>query len=353
MAKPRGGHQQRRKQRHGDDVPELSPESDRETFQLKRSRHAPLPSESPTPLFLWLISQWSSGVLSAPATQRAAKAAVLSSCSAPDVAKIARVGGHGNSPQNCQRDLVNQFCQDMTSPESFCWKVPLLKRDNEELTIKIEKCDVHLLLPHDWLACLTENDTQAKMLGTHLSEQFWSAQRLDDPKLHNNAVLQIPQYRQLAIPFLVHGDGAQFAERDSLMVISMKSVLSSQVSVAASQFLLAAIPKKATSKSQDKSLDTWEVIWSVLKWSFSAMFHGAHPDCDPNGAPWPEGSHRSLIAGKPLLASGIRGWIYTLAGDLDYLCNHYRLEHFGSNSPCFFCDCNWQDISPFDFRANA
>lgn len=340
----RGGHKQRKKRR-------TQAAESNDTDQV--DAHSNYAGQIPSPMFLWLVNQWSSGVLSAPSTQQCAKAAVLSGCSAPDVCQIARVGAHGESPQNCQRDLVRQLCHNMASPEPFCWKVPLVARDKEELTLKVEQYDVYIFLPHDWLACLNDSCLQEKVLGTHLTETFWSQQCLEDPKLCDNPVLKIPRFKQVVVPFLVHGDGAQFAERDSLMVISMKSILSHQTSVAASQLLLAAIPKKCTSKSADKSLDTWEVIWSVLKWSFTAMFHGVHPLYDPVGKPWPEDSERAILAGKQLLGCGIKGWIYTLAGDLDYLCNHYRLDHFASNSPCFFCACNWQDVSPFDFRPVA
>lgn len=343
-----GGHKQFRCKRRRDDETSSAPNA----AQQRQSFIAAAASVVHSPLFLWIISHWAWGAISAPAAQQCAKAAALSGTIAEDVEQLSRIGAHGHSPEHCQRDMVAKFCTDLQSPEPFEWMVPVRAKDHETLQMQVKKVPVHLLLPHEWLASLVDEFSQQDILGISGIADFWAGLSMSDPKLIGNAVMDVPNFQQIVLPLLLHGDGAQFAERDSLLVISMKSVLSKS-STAASQLLLAAMPKQSRNKSQNPDEDTWHEIWKVLAWSFTALFYGKHPKTDPDNKPWPPGSRRQRLAGKPLLPNGIRGWIYCLAGDLDYLCNEYELNHFASSKPCFLCDCDWQKISPYDFRPTA
>ena len=62
------------------------------------------------------------------------------------------------------------------------------------------------------------------------------------------------------LPLILHEDGGTFQRSDSIVVLSMRSLLSSS-NVANSQMLLLAIPKSAIHKSKNKAEDTMHCIW--------------------------------------------------------------------------------------------
>ena len=68
------------------------------------------------------------------------------------------------------------------------------------------------------------------------------------------------------LPLMLHGDGGAFQRADSIIVLSMRSILSS-APVAHSQMLLVALPKSAVHKSDNPAADTMHCLWAVLTWS--------------------------------------------------------------------------------------
>jgi hypothetical protein len=168
--------------------------------------------------------------------------------------------------------------------------------------IETVKGDIDMFLPHQWLAALDERDLLGSLWGTSQLEQFWEGQSVEtNPKLKAT-----PACKGM-IPLMLHADGGAFTKRDSLMVMSMRCILT-KASVIDSMLLLAAIPKKARCKD---GCDTWDNIWKVLIWSFTAMFNGLWPTHSWDG---------KLIcnddnAGTPLCPkSGLRAVIWTLSG---------------------------------------
>ena len=109
------------------------------------------------------------------------------------------------------------------------------------------------------------------------------------------------------------------------MVMSMRCILSS-ASVADSMLLLAA---------KNEAADTFDNIWKVLVWSFTAMFQGKWPTHSWDG---------SLIAecgGHDLTPkSRLKAVIWTLSGDMEYFSSELGISKYSSNSPCSWCACD-------------
>ncbi len=98
-------------------------------------------SKSHSPLFLWIMQQWGWGaIMSAPALQECAQAAVLSGFSASYVKDLAATGAHGHSSQNIERDLLSKYCKEMSTPEPFTWKVPMTVRERNAIVVKALEC---------------------------------------------------------------------------------------------------------------------------------------------------------------------------------------------------------------------
>ncbi|CAE8721739.1 unnamed protein product, partial [Polarella glacialis] len=245
----------------------------------------------------------------APATavQDLAEAAVHSGVKQKDLEALSRLGAHGKSPQNCQRDLISSCFVDLFSPAVSVFKAPykFLDKDTGDQTTKWH--DTHVLYPHDWFVALDKASLTDRLLGTTDDiDSFWKWQKIDNPKFFRNAFM-----------------------KDS-------------------QFLCAGSCKSC------KDEETWPVHWKHLAWSFTALARGIHPCEDADGNSWPIGSYRASVAGTPLCPnSGFRAVIWVLAGDMDYLQVDLGLPHQASLDPCAWCKCNKSDTPFNDFRENA
>ena len=304
--------------------------------------------DNASPLGRALLQKWAWGELSAVAVQSLAHAACLSGLECGDVRFLASLGSYGRQPGNCHVGIITKFCRDLHVPPPFSAQVPLSIKVG--LVKVVAQKPVDVLLPHDWFASLDKADASNKVLGFDNVSAFWDGQNFEDPKFSNGVVQNSPGFRNRLVPLVLHGDGVAFQNKDSLMAISMRSVLS-EGSIKDSQMLLAAIPKRCRCKSRNE--DTWQQLWKILAWSLTALFHGVHPDTDHNGEPFPHGTSRSRLAGTPLARSGARGLVYAISGDMDWLANEMNLAHPSSLNPCFKCACNVDEVPWNDFREAA
>ena len=294
--------------------------------------------EPNSPLGLALLSKWAWGVLSATNVQELAHAAVLSGAKAEDLVSLSSLGSYGQQPGNCHRDLVRKYCKDLWSPDPYSVVVPMKFVNPETGAVDMAEGSIDMFLPHQWLAALDDAGLLDTLWSTRMLAEFWKTQKYSS-KLQAN-----PDCEGM-IPLMLHADGGAFAKRDSLMVMSMRCILSS-ASVADSMLLLAAIPKKARWKNE--AADTFDNIWKVLVWSFTAMFQGKWPTHSWDG---------SLIAecgGHDLTPkSRLKAVIWTLSGDMEYFASELGISKYSSNSPCSWCACD-RDGTPFnDFRPTA
>ena len=267
---------------------------------------------------------------------------------------MAALGGFGNSPQHINEQLMNKYLQHKFAPQPYSCKLPFRVRDGTRQVVKLLDCLI--FLPTDWVATGMKTSKGTSIFGTGDIESFWREQLRNDPKFAGSTLLSNDQFCATAIPLLVHGDGGAFAERDSLLVFSMKSILSTD-SVGDAQLLLAVIPKSCRVCGSGDDIgadsDTVVALWNVLSWNFTALFAGKHPELDHIGQPWPTGSERAKLAGKSLTPGGMRGFIHVLAGDMDYFSNEMGLNHHGATEPCFRCKCNKTNCPFTDFRETA
>lgn len=110
---------------------------------------------------------------------------------------------------------------------------------------------------------------------------------------------------------MLHGDGGAFQRADSIIVLSMRSILSS-APVAHSQMLLVALPKSAVHKSDNPAEDTMHCLWAVLTWSLSHMFFGKFPERNHLEQEWNPKSSRAKLAGQKLNNGGKAGIVFAL-----------------------------------------
>lgn len=280
------------------------------------------------PLATRLVELWSIGKLSATQATEICHLSMLSGCDHPEILAIAKCGSFGENKSNSHRDLVALYCKKMYLAQPHLVKVPM----KDTKTQRECKEEVALLLPHMMFANLSTHYPDIFEDLFCLSEclGFWkNVAATKDPRLTlTKGKVASPGK---TVPIFVHGDGCEFATRDSLMTWSWGSLLSKNPSLS-SHLLLTAVPKSCSLPTTWRPLDDW------ISWSFAALTKGMHPDVDPYGRPLTKGLMAEL-AGQPLTKGLHRGVIWSIQGDAEFLANVLKLPHWQNKFPCHECNC--------------
>ena len=110
-------------------------------------------------------------------------------------------------------------------PEPYHFKVDFIDpRSNKEELVQHETASILL---QDYMSHFEEHwgDHFQTTFGTEDLRAFWEACGPEDPKFYNHPMLEVPNWQDLFIPYFLHGDFAEFADRDSLMTVSASGVL--------------------------------------------------------------------------------------------------------------------------------
>ena len=275
----------------------------------------------------------------------------------PDIQSMAALGAWGRNPNHIAEQLTVKYCKapNLGLPEPYMVEVPVLAKSNADCAVSVCVRQIAMFLPHDWFAWMGSDDLsdEARELVTGFGAlaDFWEAHDRDDPKLDKNPLCKQRDMVKF-LPLVVHGDGGTFQRTDSINVVSMRSLLSAG-NVGCSQLLLVALPKACISKSTNLEQDTMHAIWTVLVWSFRALFEGQHPDTDHLGKAWPVASRRRGVQGQTLHPEKNKAFIFALSGDGEWFQNEYKLKGSSMNECCFNCKADKSDIPFNDFRPDA
>ncbi len=314
-------------------------------------RQAPaVEDEGHSALATKLLSLWASGALSAKAAQELAHLALLDGAEHEELTKLASCGSWGAFDGNIHRDLLRQFCADVNICDSFDVTVPC--RDPK--TSEVEHQPMALFLPHMMFSSLSGYDEFSNVFATHALRSFWEkVQHSQDPKLEHHPCRAGQRWEELCIPLFVHGDGVEFQDRDSMLVFSWGSILSTRSSQDSS-LLIAGYPKSCTLSSKKAAgPDTWKLPMQWVTWSLEALQQGRHPTVDPFGQPFTAESPFYKHQGALLHPKGYKGIVWCFEGDQEYFANVLKLPHWGKHQPCWECDADitrplktWKVIRP-------
>lgn len=304
-----------------------------------------------------LLSKWSWGVLSAVEVQQMALACrrMRGDIDEPELDAVAACGAFGTSPSHTHRDLTRAFCKQLLPPDAQSVPIPYVDPKSDKLTaIWGETC---VFFAQDWLHCLQQPNLAAEMelvFGISCLEHFWRSTRPDDPKLGAHITAH-RNWQRTTIPITLHGDGAAYQDRDSLMTVSLSGLLKGGTTEECSLFL-ASYPKSATSKSSQPGEDTWMVLWRWIAWDLGCLLRNRFPNVDAYGRAWPPGSKRAGLAGQPILRGEWRCVLWALQGDMEFFYNQIKLTSWQTPATvpcCPFCHGNKSDMNWYDFRAAA
>ena len=242
-------------------------------------------------------------------------------------------GSWGVNPNHAQAQIMNRFFNDLWVPPAMTIPIPYLDPKSDK-TIAIWG-ETAIYLPSIWLRSIFEKpELEAQLetcFGIHKLKEFWDQIDLKkDPKV-TAALTKTRGWKNKTIPLLLHGDGAAYQDRDSLMTASCSGLLK-EGTVDECNLFLAAYPKTCTSKGEN---GTWHAISAWIAWDLNALLENKYQMTDPKGNPWPQG-------GQQILPNDYRCVLWSLQGDDDFFQTDIGLPNKSQVEPkpcCHLCRC--------------
>ena len=179
----------------------------------------------PCALWVLLLRKFALGKLSAIEVQELAATAVKSGLDGKEIRELQSLGAMGHQPGNAHRDMLRKHFSMLASPEPWQVKCDLvLKEDGKPVE---KELGTAVMLPHLWVLCAQENELLHSITCTNEElAVFWRSQ-MKSPQMTQELrrMIEASEPRQLPIPYVLHGDGAPFAEVGSVQVLSFRCLL--------------------------------------------------------------------------------------------------------------------------------
>ena len=307
-------------------------------LQRKALGKAPAEPERESQLATKLLSLWAHGMLSAILVRELADLALQDKADHVELVALAKTGNWGSQKGNVHKQIMHRFCKHITMPDPFHVSVSCI----DPKTSKETKEDAAIFLPHLVFAGLGKDHPEFFEEMCHLGkgelEEFWEGVKATgDDRLNGHPMTLEKEWESYTVPLFLHGDGVEFQNRDSLLVFSWGTLLSSMNSLQ-NHMLVAAWPKSC------QHPDTWDPIWKWVVWSLEALGKGFHPMLDPDNNPLKGGLEK--LKGQPLHPSGFKAVLWAVIGDQEYFANVLKLAHWASHYPCWECDVKTLRVQP-------
>ena len=308
-------------------------------LQRKALGKAPAEPERESQLATKLLSLWAHGMLSAILVRELADLALQDKADHVELVALAKTGNWGSQKGNVHKQIMHRFCKHITMPDPFHVSVSCI----DPKTSKETKEDAAIFLPHLVFAGLGKDHPEFFEEMCHLGkgelEEFWEGVKAaGDDRLNGHPMTLEKEWESYTVPLFLHGDGVEFQNRDSLLVFSWGTLLSSMNSLQ-NHMLVAAWPKSC------QHPDTWDPIWKWVVWSLEALGKGFQPMLDPDNNPLKGGLEK--LKGQPLHPSGFKAVLWAVIGDQEYFANVLKLAHWASHYPCWECDAqNFEGAAP-------
>ena len=308
---------------------------------------AAAPVRPPSKLARYLIEKWGWGLLSAPALQETAAAAIADGADHPDVMWLAKLGCSGKYPGKCHSELLSKLDKQSFSTILTTFRV------HYKVGNVLSSAQHCALLPHEIFATLY-NEHQAvfveSMLGGSRSNltKFWNCMS-HHPALDNHPIAKVDGYKGKYVPLAIHGDGVAISGcgrswSRSIDVFSMSSVIGKGPTLL-TNFLMYLYSAKFICKGL--GINSLSLFIKRLIWSLFWLAVGKWPKKD-----WNDVESKDPRAGTDL-AGGLCGVLWTIRADLDFLAKGLGLEYYGSNDPCVCCKANRSDVPWTDAKPTA
>eukprot|EP00974_Lingulodinium_polyedra_P068369 6620266-Lingulodinium_polyedra.AAC.2 len=257
------------------------------------------------------------GLVSPNCAQWLAKGAVEDGNDLEEIKTLASVGAEGTIPANVRRDMLRAFAKDVSIPRPLMVEISVLNR------LKVAHSHMQSMLN---LPCLFNslwahhNAKFHQIFGANELQSFWSRVSPGDPKLAKlGQMTKRPAWQKCFIPYLLHGDGARFTNKnsESLYSVQVKPLLGHGFDF--NIFPLFCITKSV--KVATSNYNTMDDLWGHAVQQLNALFEGK--DLEGN----------TVCGGYKFVCWGV-------CADLDFISNDLKMPHFNGLNPCWHCRAN-------------
>ena len=131
----------------------------------------------------------------------------------PMVDMFAKLGTFGIYVGNVRRDAMRAFKPVVGLSPPLLVRLPF-KHTKSVDSVLITEMDFPILMPSVLFEDLFQHFTRKflSMLGAGV-ERFWNSLRNDDPRLIGNPMLDVPNWRKIFAPLVLHGGGVSFTQK--------------------------------------------------------------------------------------------------------------------------------------------
>ena len=235
-------------------------------------------------------------------------------------------------------------------PRIYSFPITFLTQDGMGTEEQLQ----YFILPHELFntAHSAGLDLFEHIFGTQKDLKSWwqGAESTPNDWYNKHPIIQeVPS--NLRYPLGMHGDDGGMHGQEPVLVLSWNSVVPLKPNDW-SRLLFTMV------KVSSVSTNTMHAIYSILRWSFTALAEGKFPSADHSGRAFSRqyDPQRFFLAGKPL-AGGIRGIWSELRGDWKYLKECLHLQKHAGTRPkiCHLCSAGkvHDDMTYSNFASDA
>jgi len=263
---------------------------------------------------------------------------------------LSKLGNSGRNPENCTRDLRAA----LGSPpgcQTFLAEIPVRVQKPKRLGRfgAMTASMIPFILPHVFFAWIFDKNRPLfdSMFGLpSMCESFWrGVVERRDPRIAMHPMCKVRHWMQIFCPISIHGDAVPCVQVGKHATKSFDTIswlcLFSQGTTLWVKHLITGIFEHVKTISGS----TMDAIWTIVAWSFEALFNGEWPSHDWKGNIYDPLSSEGILAGTPL-AAGFRCVIWLLKGDLEHNRKDLKFRGYGANEPCDWCPCHVHGPSP-------
>jgi hypothetical protein len=191
--------------------------------------------------------------------QALSAAAVRDGTDDPEINLLARMGSSGRHPRNIQRGMITYLRPTVDLPPFYEVDCTAIDTRNPAVVVGTR---VPVLLPHQLFSYIGRERPQVFASWTLRDRLhgFWQA-ALDanDPHLSGHAMRAREGWMGQAIPLLVHGDGGQYSNSDSMEIASW-GALTARGETWRGRFIMATFVAAAQTRGEG---GTWDQLWQA------------------------------------------------------------------------------------------
>ena len=287
------------------------------------------------------------GIISANTARWLAEGACMDGVTGDELVALSRLGKSGKFAGNARRDLLRSFLPTEELPSLTLVKAPTKDKFGNKSWQGQFVMNPCTLLHTLYTSYRSEFE---KMVVSIPPRQFWNQVDPRDPKFARLAsMLAIPDWRDRAVPYLLHGDGAVFTKKNqnSLLGVQFSSLLADKTAPI-NIFPLFAVAKECRTTiafGDGESCETLGPLWDAAIHYLNALYNGLHEKVDQLGQPWAKGTFEYKLArGDRRICGGEYFFVcWGLTHDLEYESNELKLAHFASARPCKNCGVEQRD----------